>query len=418
MWIRFIVAAVFVSLSVGNPARAENWPRFRGPTGQGISSETNLPDQWSSEDNVRWKAEIPGEGWSSPIVWKDHVVVTSTTDGGVTCRVIAVDRISGKLRWNKEVFQQSPKRKEQKNSYATPTPTTDGERVYAVFGDGSLVALDFEGNIEWTNRDFKFYSQHGLGASPILHGDLLIMPLDGSNEGDDKTIGWKSPWDKAVLLALDKKTGKVAWQGKRGLSRIAHVTPNLLLAGDDAQLISGAGDVIQGFNPKSGERLWTVYSQGEGVVPSIVIGDGLVYSVSGFEKPTIRAVRTDGTGDVTKTHIAWEQTKGVPSMSSLLYVKPHLYAVTDGGAMSCYDAGTGDVVWQNRVSGKHSASPMYGDGKIYFLSEDGESVIIKPGAKFEIIARNSVGEPCQASYAVSQGNIFIRSQHHLFCIGK
>jgi len=418
MWPTVVAGMLLILLSGICPARAENWPRFRGPTGQGVSSETNLPTEWSATENVHWKVEIPGEGWSSPIVWNDHIFVTSTTDNGVVCRVIAVDRTNGKLRWNKEVFQQSPKRKEQKNSYATPTPTTDGERVYAVFGDGSLVALDFDGNIAWTNRDYKFYSQHGLGASPILYGDLLIMPLDGSSEGEDKMIGWKSPWDKAVLLALDKNTGKVAWQGKRGLSRIAHATPNLLLSGDDAQLISGAGDVIQGFHPKTGERIWTVYSQGEGVVPSIVIGDGLIYSVSGFEMPTIRAVRPDGQGDVTKTHIAWEQTKGVPSQSSLLYVKPHLYAVTDTGAVTCYDAGTGDVVWQNRVSGKHSASPIFADGRVYFLSEDGESVVIKPGAKFEVLARNSIGEPCQASMAVSQGNLFIRSQHNLFCIGK
>jgi outer membrane protein assembly factor BamB len=418
MPVRFFAVLLVVVAGLANSAQAENWPRFRGPTGQGISSETNLPTQWSAESNVRWKTEIPGEGWSSPIVWDDHVFVTSTTDSGVDCHVIALDRTDGKIRWDKEVFQQAPKRKEQKNSYATPTPTTDGKMVYAVFGDGSLVALDFKGNTVWANRDFKFYSQHGLGASPLLYEDLLIMPLDGSSEGEDKTVGWKSAWDKAVLLALDKNTGKVAWQGKRGMSRIAHVTPNLLVGKSGAQLISGAGDVIQGFDPKTGQRNWTIFSQGEGVVPSIVLGDSWAYSVSGFEKPTIRAVRTDGQGDVTKTHIAWEQTKGVPSLASLLYVRPHLYAVTDGGTATCYDGSTGDVVWQNRIAGKYSASPIYADGKIYFLSEDGESTIIKPGSKYEEITRNSIGEPCQASCAVSQGNLFIRSQRHLFCIGK
>ena len=400
------------------PIAAENWPGFRGPTRQGVSSETDLPTEWSATSNVAWKVEIPGEGWSSPIVHGDHVFVTSTMGDGVSCRVICVDRRTGMLLWNTEVFQQEPKRKEQKNSYATPTPVTDGQLVHAVFGDGSLAAVNFAGQVKWTNREFKFYSQHGLGASPILHDDLLIMPMDGSSEGPDKEFGWKKPWDEGYLLALDKQTGKLRWQGDRGPSRIAHVTPNVLKHGSLAQIISGAGDVVQGFDPQTGERIWTVYSQGEGVVPSIVLGGNLIFSASGYEKPTIRAVRTAGKGDVTKTHIAWEQTKGVPALSSFLYVEPHLYAVTDAGVATCYEAETGKIVWQQRIGGKHSASPVYADGNIYFLSEEGESVVIKAGPKFELVARNSVGEKCQASMAISQGQIFIRSEKHLFCIGE
>jgi outer membrane protein assembly factor BamB len=334
----------------------------------------------------------------------------------------------GKILWNKEVFQQTPRRKEGKNSYATPTPVTDGRLVCAVFGDGSIVALTYDGSIAWTNREVQFYSRHGLGASPILHDGLLIMPYDGSNPvgapgvypkvTDDERLGWQIPWDKALLVALDLKTGRRVWTGHRGSSRIAHITPNVLRDGARTEIISCAGDAIQGFDPKTGERLWTIYSQGEGVTPSFAMGDGLIFTSSGFEATTLRAVRTGGRGDVTATHIAWEQKKGAPTQSSLLYVKPHLYAITDGGILTCYDAKTGDIVYQERVGGSHCASPIFADGRIYFLSESGETAIVKAGAEFKVVARNSIDEKCQASMAVSQQQIFIRSDKNLFCIGK
>lgn len=415
--LRLALAGLF--LLVGAPARAENWPQFRGPDGQGRSSETGLPLKWSASDNIAWKAELPGEGWSSPVVWGDRVFVTTATDEGVSCRVLCLDRRTGAVQWNHEVFQQQQlRRKEGKNSYATPTPVTDGERVYAVFGDGSIVALTVDGRVEWTNRDIKFYSQHGLGASPILVGDLLVMPFDGSSEGPDRQVGWKIPWGDAVLLALDKRTGKEVWRGNRGKSRIAHVTPSLLVRDGQSQIISGAGDVVQGFDPRTGKLIWSVYSQGEGVVPSIVLGDDLVYSCSGFEEPTIRAIRPDGHGDVTKTHIAWEQKTGVPNQPSLLYAKPFLYSITDGGIVACFDGATGKVQWQKRIGGNHSASPVWAEGRIYSLSENGETVVFAAGKKFEELARNALDARCQASMAVSQGQLFVRTDRHLVCIGK
>jgi len=414
----FATAALFLLVLVVLPVAAEDWPRFRGPTGQGISTETNLPLEWSATENIAWKTPLPGEGWSSPIVVGDRVFMTATTEEGVSCRVLCVDRRDGKLLWNVEVARQVPTRKEKQNSYATPTPVSEGERVYVVFSDGTLAALAFDGSILWRNRDYKFYSKHGLGASPILHGDQLLMPFDGSSDGEDKQIGWKKPWDRAFLLSLDKRTGKELWKGKRGLSRIAHVTPNLLRSGDETQIISAAGDVVQGFDPASGERLWSVYSQGEGVVPSIVLGDGLIYTASGFEKPTIRAIRPGGKGDVTATHIAWEQTRGVPSLSSLLYIDPHVYAVTEAGVATCYRADTGEVVWQERLGGNHSASPVSAEGRIYFLSEQGETTVIAAGPKFEILARNDLGEISKASIAISQGQLFLRTEKHLYCIGE
>jgi outer membrane protein assembly factor BamB len=398
--------------------RAENWPQFRGPDGQGRSGETGLPLEWSAIDNIVWRAELPGEGWSSPIVWGDKVFVTAATDEGVSCRVLCLDRRTGQVLWNHEALRQELRNKQEKNSYATPTPVTDGARVYAVFGDGSIAALTVDGQVEWTNRDIKFYSQHGLGASPILVGDLLVMPFDGSSAGPDKHVGWKVPWGEAVLLALDKRTGKEVWRGNRGKSRIAHVTPSLLVRDGGAQIISGAGDVVQGFNPRSGELIWSVSSQGEGVVPSIVLGDDLVYSCSGFEEPTILAIRPDGHGDVTKSHVAWSQKTGVPNQPSLLYAKPYLYSITDNGVVACFDGASGQVQWQKRIGGNHSASPVWAEGRIYSLSENGETVVFGAGPRFEELTRNALDERCLASMAVSQGQLFIRTDRHLVCIGK
>ncbi len=410
---RILIAASLLGTALS--LDAENWPRFRGPSGQGISTETNLPLHWSAESNVVWKTPVPGEGWSSPIVFGERVFVASATDAGSVCRVVCLDRRSGTISWNKELFTQVPLRKERKNSYATPTPVTDGERVYAVFGDGSFAALTMDGRLEWTNRDHKFYSQHGLGASPILYRDLLIMPFDGSSSGEDKKVGWQIPWDQAVIVALDKDNGKVRWKARRGLSRIAHVTPNVFQLDGRDQLVSAAGDVIQGFDLQNGELLWTVRSEGEGVVPSVVIGDDLVFAASGFPLKVMRATRPASKGG--EAEIVWEQNKGVPSQSSFIYLKQHIFAITEGGVATCYRADNGEVVWQERVGGNHSASPVSGAGRIYFLSEEGESVVIEAKAEFKILARNNIGERCQASMAISQGNVFIRSENSLFCIG-
>ncbi|QDU94264.1 outer membrane biogenesis protein BamB [Lignipirellula cremea] len=413
-----LAAAAVLLLAMPLQATAEDWPQFRGPTGQGLSTEKNLPLQWSGSENVAWKVRVPGEGWSSPIVVGDLVFVTSTTNEGQSCHVICFDRKSGDLRWNTKVFDQEVRKKRAENSDATPTPVSDGKRVYAVFSGGGIAALDFSGKLAWTHRDIAFYGHHGLAASPIIYKDLLLMAYDGSSDGEDNKIGWKIPWKEAVLLAVDTKTGKERWRGKRGLSRLGHVTPNILHEDSGDQIISGAGDAVQGFDPASGELIWSIYSQGEGVTPSVVVGDGLVFSCSGFEAPTIRVIRTGGQGDVTKTHIAWEQTRGVPSLASPLYVAPYLYAVTDAGIATCLDAASGEIVWQERIEGKHSSSPVYADGRIYFLSEaEGETVVLEAGPKFNILARNRIDEKCKASIAISQGNLFLRSEEHLFCIG-
>ena len=407
--------------------QAENWPRFRGPNGQGHSTETGLPLNWSATSNIAWKAALPGDGWSSPIVWAGKIFLTSATENGAKCHVHCVEAASGKMLWSKHVLDQQPRRKENKNSHATPTATTDGNHVFAVFGDGSVVALTTSGQLAWTNREVAFYSRHGLGASPILYDGLLIMSYDGSNPvtaagnypqvSDTERTGWQIPWDKALVVALDTKTGQRVWTGKRGMSRIAHVTSVIARVDGKDQIISGAGDRLQGFDPRTGEMLWFIYAQGEGVTPSPVLGDGVVFTSSGFEKSTLRAVKLGGAkGDVTASHIAWEQKKGVPTQPSPLYVKPYLYGITDGGIASCFNPTNGEIIWQDRVGGNYSASPVYAEGKIYFLSEAGDTTVIEPGPQFKVLAKNALGEKCQASMAVSGQRLFIRSDKNLFCI--
>jgi len=409
-----LVAFVAVQTEV---AFAENWPCFRGSSRQGISHEKGIPLKWSVTSNIAWKTPIPGEGWSSPIVFNDRLYVTTAMDEGISYRLLCLDRRTGAILWNKQVFRQKAGHKQRFNSYASSTPATDDRKVYAVACDGSIAAVSMDGTVVWTNHDHEHFSEHGLAVSPILYKDLLIVAFDGSSSGSDKKLGWQKPWDKAVIIALDKNTGKVRWEGKRGLSRIAHVTPQILTENGTDQLVSAAGDVIQGFDLKTGRRLWTATSPGEGVVPAVVIGDGLIFTTSGFGDSTIRAVRTGGQGDVTDTHIVWSTTKDVPKVPSMLYVKPYLYLVTETGVAKCLKAATGEEIWKERLRGKHSASPIWAEGRIYFLSENGKMTVIEAGPEFKVLAENELNEKCCASPAVSNKQIFIRSEHTLFCIG-
>ena len=419
MRIPHLIRIVLLAWACAGPVAAENWPQFRGPTGRGISGEKNLAIYWNGTSNVLWKTAIPGEGWSSPIVWDKRVFLTAAAQNGTSCRVLCLDATNGRMRWDQEAFQQVTGRKEARNSFATPTPATDGERVYAVFYDGSFVALDFNGSLVWTNREYPFYGQHGLGTSPILWEDLLIMARDGSNPGEDKALGWQKPWDQSFLLALETKQGRQRWKSGRGLSRIAHVVPCIWTGPDGkAQVVSGAGDVVQGFDARTGERIWTSFNQGEGVVPSVVTGDGLVFTASGFSgRESVKAFRLEGRGDLKETNLAWEQRQGMPKVPSFLYVKPYLYYVNDGGQTMCLDGGTGKIVWQERLGGHFSASPVYADGRIYCLSDEGETTLLESGARFKVIARNPLNEKCQASMAISNGRLFIRTERNLFCIG-
>jgi outer membrane protein assembly factor BamB len=416
---RRVSLTLVIAAALGmSAAAAEYWPGFRGPTGQGVAEHRDVPMQWSDTSAVQWKAELPVVGWSSPIIHGDRVYVSGTSEDGTECRIVAVDRRSGRVAWNTKVFTQDVRRKEKKNSFATPTPVTDGERVYAYFGAGGAAAVDAaSGKVAWTNQDVSFYSQHGLGASPILFRELLIMPFDGSSTGPDLAVGWQQPWDQSFIAALDRRTGTRVWTARRGLSRIAHVTPIVVEVSGRPELISPAGDVVQGFNPENGELLWTVRSRGEGVVPSAVKAEGLVVTVSGFEDPTIRAVRPGGRGDVTDSHLVWEQKRTVPMIPSFVAHGGLLFGVKENGLAICLDAKTGDIVWQERLDGSFSASPIVAGGRVYLLSEEGTAVVIEAGRTYKELARNTLDGRFQASPAVAPGQLVLRSWTHLYAIG-
>jgi outer membrane protein assembly factor BamB len=412
------IHAVALLLLAATSSLAENWPQFRGPTGQGRSGETGVPVEWSATENVAWKTELPGQSWSSPIVWNEHVFVTTATDNGEACHVIALDRKSGRILWDKEAFKQVLRRKEGRNTYATPTPATDGERIYACFGDGSFAALTFAGDIVWTNRSYPFYSQHGLGSSPILYGDLLLMARDGSSDGEDKGLGWQKPWDQACILALDCRTGQERWKARRGLSRISHGVPAVWTPPNGAaQLVSEAGDVVQGFDLKTGERLWSSQVLGEGKVPSTVLGGGLVFTAGGWGgRESIKAFRLGGKGDCGTNNLVWEQKGIMPKVPSMLYVDGLLFAITDTGLLSCLKAETGEIQWKEHLPGSFSASPVAAEGRVYFVADNGETSVILAGTTFKLLAKNPLGEKVQASPAISHGQVFIRSGRHLFAI--
>jgi outer membrane protein assembly factor BamB len=294
----------------------------------------------------------------------------------------------------------------------------NGRGAYVLGFDGTILAVDLEGKVRWKNADYPFYGQHGLASSPVLWGDLLIIARDGSSSGENKKLGWQEPWDQASLVALERSTGKQRWKSVRGLSRIAHVVPVVWTnASGRALLFSGAGDVVQCHDPATGERLWSVLNKGEGVVPSPAVGDGMVFTACGFSgRDSIKAFRADLGMSSEDERLAWELRRGMPRVPSLLYVAPYLYALSDNGQVTCVEGQTGRVVWQEKLEGNFSASPLIAGGRIYLLSDSGETTVIAAGPEWKVISKNNLGEKCQATPAISQGHIFIRSEKHLFAI--
>jgi outer membrane protein assembly factor BamB len=379
----------------------QDWPEFRGPTGQGHSAERGLPLVWNENKNVRWKVAIPGRGWSSPAIQGDRIWLTTATEEGKSLRAISVDRNTGEIVKNVEVFRlKSPGELNAKNSFASPTPVIEGDRVYLHFGAFGTACLSGSGEIVWKARLDYDNGQHGPGGSPVIYDDLLIVSCDGLSI--------------QYVAAMDKLTGKVRWRKYRQGFQ-AYTTPLVvrLPAGD--QVISPGAFRAIAYEPRTGKELWNVrYGEGFSNVPRPVYGDGLIYICTGFQEPSLLAVRLDGRGDVTKSHIVWSLKRGVPRTPSPLLVGEELYFINDNGIAACVDAKTGTERWRVRLGGEHSASPIYADGRIYFLSEEGESVVIAPGKEFKELARNRLDGPTLASMAVSNGSIFVRTQTHLY----
>jgi outer membrane protein assembly factor BamB len=382
---------------------AADWPQFRGPGGQGVSDEANVPLTWSETKNVRWKTAIPGRGWSSPVIQGDRIWLTTATEEGRSLRAIAVNVNTGAIEKNVEIFQlKSPKLLNMKNSFASPTPVLEGDRVYLHFGAYGTACITQSGEIVWKTKLEYDNGQHGPGGSPIIYDDLLIVSCDGL--------------EAQFVVALEKATGKVRWKKTREGYQ-AYTTPLVVNSPSGDQVISPGAFQAIAYEPRTGKEIWRVkYAEGFSNVPRPVYGHGLVFICTGFQEPSLLAVQPDGHGDVTKSKIVWKLDRAIPRTPSPLLVGNELYIVTDNGIATCIDAKTGEELWRARLGGNHSASPVYAGGRIYFLSEEGESVVIAPGRKLQHLATNQIDGPTLASMAISHTSIFIRSQTHLYRI--
>jgi len=393
-------------------ASAGQWPEFRGPSGQGHASDTNLPVDWSESRNVVWKTPVPGRGWSSPVVADGRVWLTTSTDSGdrrrgVSLRALAFETATGREVVNTEVFRvDRPEALNGKNSYASPTPIVDGDRVYVHFGAQGTAALTTAGDVVWRTR-LDYQSQHGNGGSPIRYGDLLIVNCDGNGgEGD------------AYVVALDVKTGKTRWKAtRRSPADQAYTTPLAIRVGDRDEIVSVGAYRAAAYDPANGKEIWRVsYEDGFSNVPRPVFGQDLVFIATGFQQPSLIAVRPDGSGDVTRSHVAWTLRRGAPLTPSPILVGDQLFVVNDTGIATCVDAKTGTIQWQQRLGGNYSASPVYADGRIYFPSEEGVTTVIEPGTTFKRLAVNQLDGAILASMAVAEHSFFIRTHSHLYRI--
>jgi outer membrane protein assembly factor BamB len=392
---------------------AEDWPQFRGPTGQGHSSERNLPLEWSETRNVAWRTAVNGSGWSSPAVAGGRIWLTAVRNAEgsrsgrtLSLRALAFDASTGRQIVDAEVFRIDDSRPTHpKNSRASPTPIVDGDRVYVHFGADGTAALTTAGAVVWSTK-LPYDSQHGNGGSPVLHGDLLIVNCDG-NGGD------------AYVAALDTRTGRIRWKtNRRTPADQAYSTPLVIRVGDRDLVISPGAYRAAAYDALTGEEVWRVrYDDGFSNVPRPVYGAGLVFIATGFNTPRLIAVRPDGRGDVTRTHVAWTLSRGAPYTPSPLLVGDELYYVSDTGVLTCADAKSGTIVWQQRLEGNYSASPVFADGRIYFLSEEGLTTVIAPGRTFQRLALNRLDGQTLASMAIADGAFFVRSVRFLYRVG-
>ncbi len=398
---------VFLVFAVAVPA-AQEWPQFRGRDGQGHSTERGLPVQWSEKTNIRWKVPVPGAGWSSPVVAAGRVWMTTAVEearGALTLRALAFDAESGREVVNTEVIRiDRPGYAHPKNGRASPTPVVTADRVYVHFGADGTAALTTSGEVVWRARH-RYESQHGSGGTPILYGDLLIFNCDGN-------------YDEAFVVALDTRTGKQRWRtNRRKPADQAYTTPLVVRVGDTDQLISVGAYTAYAYDPLSGREIWRVnYADGFSNVPRPVYGHGLVFIATGFNQPTLIAVRADGKGDVTRTHIAWTLRRGAPFTPSPILVGDELFVINDIGVLTTLDARTGTIHYQQRLGGNYSASPVFADGRIYFQSEEGVTTVVPPGKEFGRVAVNRLDGSTLASMAVAGGAMFVRSDTHLYRI--
>jgi outer membrane protein assembly factor BamB len=415
-------------------AVAEDWPAWRGPRGDGTSHEAGAPVRWGPGENLAWKAPVPGIGHSSPVVWGDRVFLTTCLVKEKQRVLLCLDRKTGKTQWQRVVLTSPLEPRHHLNSHASSTPATDGKHVWTTFvrlrpqtaADGppsrprepspvpkTLVpeivvsCYTVDGEKVWEKVPGRFYSRHGFCSPPIPYGDLLLINGDQDAE--------------AFLVALDQRTGAERWRADRPSRIRSYCAPLLVDVAGKKQMVLSGGETVAGYDPDTGKQLWAIDGPTEQFVASPVHTQGVVFLTAGYPDFHNLGIRPDGRGNVTGTHVLWHE-KRVPARKASYVPSPiaagdHFFVVSDLGWARCLDAKTGKQRWMERLGRHHSASPVSANGLLYFTDDDGVTYVVKAGPKFELVARNELGEECYASPAVSRGQIFLRTLHHLYCIG-
>ena len=418
---------------------ADNWPQWRGPAGTGASIDSGLPETWSDTSNVAWKTRLSGVGASSPIVWGNRVFATSqvgrgasrqgprlgqggsassaerslSTAGGsargITFVVDALNRQSGQPVWRFELPAEGDLPEvHDKHNLASPSPVTDGDRVYAVFGSGQVVAIDMNGKQVWARNLGKEYAPFeinwGAGSSPIVHSGSLILVC--YYEG------------ASYLISLDARTGQQRWKTDRPRGVLSYTTPVVVPAPLGEELIVNSSTGIEAFDPATGRALWYFNEPNQFPIPVAMHHDGIIFVSRGYRSGPYAAIRPGGRGDISRTHVVWHVPTGAPYISSLVYYDGLLYMAGDVGVVTCVDAKTGTTVWRHRLGNIFTASPVAGDGKVFFASESGETIVMRAGRTPQVIARNTIAGRVLASPAVSGSRLFLRTDDHVFAIGR
>lgn len=409
---RMVVCPVLtLVLIAGSAAAEENWPQFRGPEGKGQSTATSLPTTWSETENIKWKTPIHGRGWSSPVIWGEQIWMTTASEDGKQQFAVCVDKQSGQIvhdikLW--EVEKPSPLGNSL-NGYASPSPVIEEGRVYITFGSYGTACLDTAtGKVLWQRRDLPCEHFRGPGSSPILFENLFILNYDG--------------FDFQYVVALNKETGETVWKADRNVEygtdngdvMKAFSTPIVIEAAGKLQLISPTSKAAIAYDPRTGDEIWRVRYSSFSVAAMPIFAHGLIYINTGFGKADLLAVKPDGEGDVTDTHVEWTAKKSIGSKPSQVLIDDLIFNVHDTGIANCLDAHTGDELWTQRLGGEFSASPIYGDGKVYFLGQDGNVTVVKAGRDYEELAKNKLDDGFMATPAVTGKALILRTRSALY----
>jgi outer membrane protein assembly factor BamB len=443
---RILIWLALAAFSTG-AGLAEDWPNWRGPRGNGLTAESGLPVAWGDQEGVAWKAQLGGVGASTPVIWRDRIFVTSQSGRGVLREgnhptlgrgpeatpersigdvatvaaregdavflVEAFDLEDGRRLWQHELLAETPggalPAVHRKHNLASPSPVTDGERVYAWFGTGQLVVLDLDGKLVWEKHLGKVYQPFdiawGHSSSPALYRDSVLLLCGHDNA--------------SYIVALDKKTGEEKWKVDRGPGVRSYSTPTVVPGPAGDELVVNTSERLEGYDPSTGKLLWYFVEKNQFPIPVPSFDDGIIYTSRGYRSGPYMAIRPGGRGDIAGTeHVIWHVATGAPYVSSIVQYQGVIYMASDAGVVQAADAKTGERLWQERTGGVFSAAPVAGDGKVYLPSETGEVLVLRAAREFQILARNTMQARFLASPAVSNGRLFFRSDDRLIAVGR